>query len=97
MGEVLTLLKGDIEAAGSQTIRDIFGVYFQEFPPIVETELLQMLAKRSHYAREWSLFCRITLWFCPRSCRNPSLNRTVTQKVRKACTKFWDAPSILMR
>lgn len=56
MGEVLTLMKGDIEAAGSQTIQDIFGVYFQEFPPIVETELVQMLAKRSHYAREWSLF-----------------------------------------
>ncbi|WP_170329435.1 amidase family protein [Ruegeria arenilitoris] len=56
MGEVLTLLKGDIEAAGSETIRDIFDVYFQEFPPIVGTDLVQMLAKRTHYAREWSLF-----------------------------------------
>ncbi|WP_170764173.1 amidase family protein [Ruegeria lacuscaerulensis] len=56
MGEVLTLMKGDIEAAGSQTIRDIFEVYFQEFPPILETELIRMLAKRSHFAREWSLF-----------------------------------------
>ncbi len=56
MGEVLTLMKSDIEAAGSQTIRDIFDVYFQEFPPIVETELIRMLAKRSHYAREWSVF-----------------------------------------
>ncbi len=56
MGEVLTLMKSDVEAAGSQTIQDIFDVYFQEFPPIVETELLKMLAKRSHYAREWSLF-----------------------------------------
>ncbi len=56
MGEVLTLMKSDVEAAGSQTIQDIFDVYFQEFPPIVETELLRMLAKRSHYAREWSLF-----------------------------------------
>lgn len=56
MGEVLTLLKADIEAAGSKTIRDIFEVYFQEFPPIVGTDLIEMLAKRSHYAREWSLF-----------------------------------------
>lgn len=56
MGEVLTLMKSDIEAAGSKTIRDIFDVYFQEFPPIIGTELVQMLAKRSHYAREWSLF-----------------------------------------
>ena len=56
MGEVLTIMKGDIEAAGSQTIRDIFDVYFQEFPPILETDLLRMMAQRSYYAREWSLF-----------------------------------------
>jgi amidase len=56
MGEVLTLMQSDIEAAGSKTIQNIFAVYFQEFPPIVETEMVQMLAKRSHYAREWSLF-----------------------------------------
>ncbi len=56
MGEVLTMMKADIEAAGSKTIQEIFGVYFQEFPPIVETEWVQMLAQRSHYAREWSLF-----------------------------------------
>ncbi len=56
MGEVLTLMQSDIEAAGSQTIQDIFAVYFQEFPPIVGTELIQMLARRTHYAREWSLF-----------------------------------------
>ncbi len=56
MGEVLTMMKSDIEAAGSKTIQEIFGVYFQEFPPIVETEWVQMLAQRSQYAREWSLF-----------------------------------------
>ncbi len=56
MGEVLTLLKSDIEAAGSQTIRDIFELYFQEFPPITGTDLIEMLGKRTHYAREWSLF-----------------------------------------
>ncbi len=56
MGEVLTLMKNDIEAAGSQTIRDIFEVYFQEFPPIVGDDLIQALAQRSHYARQWSLF-----------------------------------------
>ncbi len=46
MGEVLTLLKSDIQAAGSQTIQNIFEVYFQEFPPIVETELLRMSLTR---------------------------------------------------
>lgn len=56
MGEVYSLMKKDVDAAGSQTVRDIFEVYFQEFPPFLETELLQMMAKRTHYAREWSLF-----------------------------------------
>ncbi|WP_192966248.1 amidase family protein [Phycobacter azelaicus] len=56
MGEVYAMMKQDVDAAGSQTVRDIFEVYFQEFPPFTGTELLQMMAKRSHYAREWSLF-----------------------------------------
>ena len=37
-------------------MRDIFDVYFQEFPPFQDTELLKMMAKRTHYARQWSLF-----------------------------------------
>lgn len=56
MGEVWALMKADVDAYGSQTVRDIFEVYFQEFPPFHGTELLQVMAKRSHYAREWSLF-----------------------------------------
>ncbi|KUJ85509.1 amidase [Ruegeria marisrubri] len=56
MGEVWTLMKDDIDAYGSQTIRDIFAVYFQEFPPFTGAELVQMMAKRSHYARAWALF-----------------------------------------
>ncbi|OBY28156.1 amidase family protein [Leisingera sp. JC1] len=56
MGEIYGLMKGDVDAAGSQTVRDIFAVYFQEFPPFAGDELLQMMAKRTHYAREWSLF-----------------------------------------
>ncbi|KIC17719.1 amidase family protein [Leisingera sp. ANG-Vp] len=56
MGEIYALMKGDVDAAGSQTVRDIFAVYFQEFPPFAGEELLQMMAKRTHYARQWSLF-----------------------------------------
>lgn len=56
MGEVYAMMKQDVEAAGSETISKIFEVYFQEFPPFAGTELLQMMAKRSHYAREWALF-----------------------------------------
>jgi amidase len=56
MGEVWSMLKDDIDAVGSQTIRDIFDVYFEEFPPILDTDLLHAMAHRSHHARDWSLF-----------------------------------------
>lgn len=56
MGEVYAMMKQDVDAAGSDTVRQIFEVYFQEFPPFAGTELLQMMAKRTHYAREWALF-----------------------------------------
>ncbi|MFC3615151.1 amidase family protein [Lutimaribacter marinistellae] len=56
MGEVHTLMKTDIDTYGSNTIREIFGTYFSEFPPFEGDELLAMMAKRSHYARQWSLF-----------------------------------------
>lgn len=56
MGEVYALMKKDVDAAGSETVRRIFEVYFQEFPPFEGVELLQIMAKRSHYARQWSLF-----------------------------------------
>jgi amidase len=56
MGEIYALMKADVDAAGSQTVRDIFAVYFQEFPPFTGDELLQMMAKRTHFARQWSLF-----------------------------------------
>ncbi|MFW8593404.1 amidase family protein [Cribrihabitans neustonicus] len=56
MGEVYALMKEDVETAGSQTVRDIFAVYFEEFPPFTGDELLRMMARRSHFARQWSLF-----------------------------------------
>ncbi|MEY8841091.1 amidase, partial [Cribrihabitans sp. XS_ASV171] len=56
MGEVHALMKADIDAYGSDTIRAIFDTYFREFPPFEGDELLAMMAKRSHYARQWSLF-----------------------------------------
>ncbi|MAC80134.1 MAG: amidase [Rhodobacteraceae bacterium] len=56
MGEVAALMKTDIEAVGSDTIKDIFAEYFVQFPPYEGTKLLQMMARRTHYARAWSLF-----------------------------------------
>ena len=56
MGEVKTLMGPDIRAHGSDTIRSIFDTYFVEFPPLVGDELLHALARRSHFARAWSVF-----------------------------------------
>ncbi|MCY4335430.1 MAG: amidase family protein [Litoreibacter sp.] len=56
MGEVYALLDKDIRAYGSETLTAIFDEYYKEYPPFEGAELLAMLAKRSYYAREWSLF-----------------------------------------
>jgi amidase len=56
MGEVKALLGPDIERYGSDTLNAIFRTYYGVFPPFEGVELLEMLAKRSHYARQWSVF-----------------------------------------
>lgn len=56
LGEVRELMGPDIQQYGSDTLKDIFAAYYREFTPYEGTEELAMLAKRSHYAREWSLF-----------------------------------------
>lgn len=56
MGEVLAIMGTDIRKYGSETINGVFDAYFQEFPPFTGDDLLRVMAKRTHYAREWSLF-----------------------------------------
>lgn len=56
MGEIHTLMKPDLDTYGSEAIKTLFDTYFQEFPPFTGDELLKMYAKRSHYARQWSMF-----------------------------------------
>lgn len=56
MGEVDALMGPDIQAAGSETIQAIFAEYFRQFPPFEGKALLEAMARRSHYARQWSLF-----------------------------------------
>ncbi len=56
MGEVSAMMGPDLRAYGSATLNAIFDEYYDQFPPYEGTELLQMMAKRSHYARVWSLF-----------------------------------------
>ncbi len=55
MGEVSALMGPDIRANGSPTINAIFDEYFEQFPPFEGAELLAAMARRSHYARQWSL------------------------------------------
>ena len=56
MGEVKALMGPDIRAYGSDELNSIFEEYYRQFPPFEGTEELRMLAKRTHYARAWSLF-----------------------------------------
>jgi amidase len=56
MGETLALMGDDIRAAGSETVNAIFDEYFRQFQPFEGRELLTMMARRTHYARLWSLF-----------------------------------------
>lgn len=56
MGEVKALMGPDIRALGSDTVNMIFDEYYRQFPPFEGTDLLAMMAKRSFYARQWSLF-----------------------------------------
>jgi len=56
MGEVRSLMGPDVRAHGSGLLNDIFDEYYRQFPPFEGAEQLQMMAKRSHYARQWSLF-----------------------------------------
>jgi amidase len=56
LGETRAMLGPDIERHGSDGVNAIFDAYFEIFPPYEGTELLGAFAKRSHYARAWSLF-----------------------------------------
>jgi len=66
LGEVSELLGPDIRTHGSETINAIFEEYFRQFPPFQGRSLLDAMAKRSFYAREWALFLNeYPLVLCP--------------------------------
>ena len=56
MGEVQAMMGPDLRKHGSPTLNAIFDEYYDQFPPFEGVELLHKMAKRSHYARVWSLF-----------------------------------------
>lgn len=53
--EVQAMIGGDIRRMGSETINRIFEQNNRSFPQYSQDELLQAMARRSHYARQWSL------------------------------------------
>ncbi len=55
MSEVQQLMGPDLDALGSATIKEIFDENYRQFPPLDPVELLQTMARRSLYARQWSL------------------------------------------
>ncbi len=66
LGELEALVGGDIEAYGSDVVKDSFATRFDIFPPLDGTALLKAFAQRSHYAREWSIFLEeYPLVLCP--------------------------------
>ena len=56
MGEIKELMGDDLRAYGSDTVNAIFDEYYRQFPPYEGRALLQMMAKRTQYARDWSVF-----------------------------------------
>ncbi|WP_424972692.1 amidase family protein [Dinoroseobacter sp. S76] len=56
LGEVHAMLGPDIRAYGSEEINAIFDEYYRQFPPYEGNDLLKMLAQRTAFARNWSLF-----------------------------------------
>lgn len=66
LGEVKALMGPDIEAYGSETVKATFESRFEFFPPCEGVALLEAMARRSHYARAWSLFLEdYPLLLCP--------------------------------
>ncbi|MCP4318232.1 MAG: amidase family protein [Hyphomicrobiales bacterium] len=55
-GEVGALMGNDVEKYGSETIKEIFKDYFEFFGMYEGAELIRGFSRRTHYAREWSLF-----------------------------------------
>ena len=56
MSEVSKLLGPEIDAVASDEIKAIFDECYRQFPPMGEIDFLQVLARRTHYAREWARF-----------------------------------------
>ncbi len=55
-GEVKVLMDAQVREHGSETINKVFDAYYELMPPYEGDELLQAMARRSSYVRQWNLF-----------------------------------------
>ncbi|MEL6967708.1 MAG: amidase [Pseudomonadota bacterium] len=57
-GEFKVLLDSVIRTHGSKTINSIFDAYYELMPPLEGDALIEGMAKRSFYVRQWQLFLK---------------------------------------
>ena len=55
MSEASVLLGPDVARLGSTTIQEVFAEYFRQYPPYDLDGHLRAQARRTHFARQWSL------------------------------------------
>ena len=55
MTETQGMMSGDVQRLGSDTVKAIFAEYYACFPPYEPEDYLRTIARRSHFARQWSL------------------------------------------
>ena len=88
MGEVSQLMGGDIAKAGSETVQAIFAEYYRQFQPYEGAELLRVMAARTGFAREWSLFLEdyplVLTPFLPQPFFRPDRDTEGAEGVREA-------------
>ena len=72
----------------NSSIKQIFAVYFDEFPPFDGPRLLEAMARRTHYARAWSLFLEdyplVLTPFLPQPFFRPDRDAEGAEGVREA-------------
>lgn len=88
MGEVSALMGEAIETHGSAELNAIFAEYYRQFPAYQGDALLRVMAKRSAYARAWSLFLEdyplVLTPFLPQPFFRPGRDAEGAEGVREA-------------
>jgi len=86
--EVSHLMKADIDALGSDTLKAIFAEYFRQFPPFDAMDYLHAIAKRTQFTREWALmqqrFPLMLTPFLPQPFFTPNRDAEGAEGVREA-------------